>query len=234
MVGEMAADERQPTNGFFGSSSAGGFMRQIKIAVNKEVPSGTTNTSSLLFPPLAAKEQTALSSMSNHVLPQRRLADRMMEIYWNIVFPLYPFFDREKLNADYVKIWNGEEADPRDEEMLMCTFNLIFALGCQLSESIKPEDRAAAAGSFFSRAQELLQPNLWRSGSTALIQCLLLMAQYLQSTDCADQCWMVTGMAIRSAQGLGLHLPETSSRLDSVQGKELARRVWHGCVLMDR
>lgn len=236
IVGEVAADERQPPNGFFGSSSAAGFMQQIKIAVNKKVPSGTPNTGPLLFPPLAAKEQpsSALSSMSNHVLPRRRMADHMMEIYWNIVFPLYPFFDKEQLDADYLRIWNGEESSPRDEDMLMCRFNVIFALGCQLSESINPGDRAAVADSFFSRAKDLLQFNLWQSGSTALIQCLLLMAQYLQSTDCADQCWMVTGMAIRSAQGLGLHLPETSAHLDSLQGKELARRIWHGCVLMDR
>lgn len=235
IVGEVAADARQSPNGFFGSSSAAGFMQQIKVAVNKEVPSGTANTGPLLFPPLAAKEpSSALSSMSNHVLPRRRMADHMMEIYWNIVFPLYPFVDKEQLDADYLRIWNGEENSPRDEDMLMCKFNVIFALGCQLSESINPEDRAAVADSFFSRAKDLLQFNLWQSGSTELIQCLLLMAQYLQSTDCADQCWMVTGMAIRGAQGLGLHLPETSSRLDSLQGKELARRIWHGCVLMDR
>lgn len=234
MVGEMAADERQLGEGFFGSSSAAGFMRQIKIAVNKEVPSASTSNDPLPRAPVAAKGPSTLSSMSNHVLPQRRLADRFMEIYWNIVFPLYPFFDRERLNADYMTIWNGEDHSPCDEDMLMCTFNVIFALGCQLSESIKPEDRAAAADTFFARAKDLFQFNVWHSGSTASIQCLLLMAQYLQSTDSADQCWMVTGMAIRSAQGLGLHLPETSCRMDNLQERQLVRRIWHGCVLMDR
>lgn len=235
MVGEVESDEMQQTRGFFGSSSAANFMRQIKITVNKGMPSSeTTNTGSFLFCQPRKKEISAPSIMSNHVLPQRRMADQLMEIYWNFVFPLYPFFNREQLKADYLKIWKGEEDPACDEDTLMCTFNVIFALGCQLADFIKPEDRATMAGSFFSRAKELLHFNVWHSGPTALIQCLLLMSQYLQSTDSADQCWMVTGMAIRSAQGLGLHLQETSSHLENPQEQELVKKIWHGCVLMDR
>ncbi|GLA21419.1 hypothetical protein AnigIFM62618_010730 [Aspergillus niger] len=234
MVGEVAADERYPTQGFFGSSSAGGFMRQIRVAVGKEVPSsGASNPQSSLFDFHRSKGPSISANINNHVLPPRRMADHLMQIYWEFVFPLYPFFDREQLSAEYLRIWNGE-GPASDEDMIMCTFNVIFALCCQLSENIKPENRASTADSFFSRAKQLIQFDPWQPGSTAFIQCLLLMSQYLQSTDHADQCWMVTGMAIRSAQSLGLHLPETSSRLASSQGKELARRLWHGCVLMDR
>ncbi|KAL7653069.1 hypothetical protein ACMYSQ_007805 [Aspergillus niger] len=234
MVGEVAADERYPTQGFFGSSSAGGFMRQIRVAVGKEVQSsGAPNPQSSLFGLHRSKGPPTSANINNHVLPPRRMADHLMQIYWEFVFPLYPFFDREQLSAEYFRIWNGE-GPASDDDMIMCTFNVIFALCCQLSENIKPENRASTADSFFSRAKQLIQFDPWQPGSTAFIQCLLLMSQYLQSTDHADQCWMVTGMAIRSAQSLGLHLPETSSRLASSQGKELARRLWHGCVLMDR
>ncbi|KAJ5306304.1 hypothetical protein N7508_005319 [Penicillium antarcticum] len=162
------------------------------------------------------------------------MANQLMEIYWNVVFPLYPFFNREELSAEYRKLWNGEESLTCDEDTLMCTFNVIFALGCQLADFIKPEDRADMAGNFFARAQELLPGNMWHSGPSSVIQCLLLVSQYLQSTDSADQCWMVTGMAIRSAQGLGLHLPETSLHLENSHEQELVRKIWHGCVLMDR
>ncbi|OGM40720.1 hypothetical protein ABOM_011034 [Aspergillus bombycis] len=234
MVGEVAADERCPPQGFFGSSSAGGFMRQIRVAVEKEVPSsGIPNPQASPLDRNRAKEPSTPGIISNHVLPSRRMGDHLMEIYWEFVFPLYPFFDRKQLSAEYLTIWNGK-GSPSDEDMLMCTFNLIFALGCQLSQTIEPENRAATADSFFSRAKHLIQINIWQPSSTPLVQCLLLMSQYLQSTDHADQCWIVTGMAIRGAQSLGLHLPETSARLASDQGKELLRRIWHGCVLMDR
>ncbi|OQD83287.1 hypothetical protein PENANT_c017G07128 [Penicillium antarcticum] len=188
----------------------------------------------LLFPHPREKETCSPSLMSTQILPPRRMANQLMEIYWNVVFPLYPFFNREELSAEYRKLWNGEESLTCDEDTLMCTFNVIFALGCQLADFIKPEDRADMAGNFFARAQELLPGNMWHSGPSSVIQCLLLVSQYLQSTDSADQCWMVTGMAIRSAQGLGLHLPETSLHLENSHEQELVRKIWHGCVLMDR
>lgn len=42
------------------------------------------------------------------------------------------------------------------------------------------------------------------------------------------------GAAVRTAQSLGLHLPETSAEVEDERERELWRRVWYGCVLMDR
>lgn len=161
------------------------------------------------------------------------MADSLMEVYWCFVFPLYPFVDGTQLRAEYERIWTGETLQS-DENMLMCTFNVVFALACQLADFISPEEREASADVFFSRAKDLLQFSLWNTGSAALIQCFLLMAQYLQSTDSAHQCWIVTGLAVRNAQSLGLHLPQTIARLHNPQEQQLARKIWHGCVLMDR
>jgi hypothetical protein len=156
-----------------------------------------------------------------------------MEVYWDYVFPLYPFLIPAQMKRDYAKIWTGDTLE-YDENMLMCTLNVMFALASQLADFVPPKEREASADAFFSRAKDLFQFSLWDTGSAALIQCLLLMAQYLQSTDSAHQCWIVTGLAIRNAQSLGLHLPETIERLQSFQEQQLARNIWHGCVLMDR
>jgi hypothetical protein len=45
---------------------------------------------------------------------------------------------------------------------------------------------------------------------------------------------MFTGLAIRTAQILQLHVIETSQREPERRTTDLLRRVWHGCVLMDR
>ena len=116
----------------------------------------------------------------------------------------------------------------------MCTFNVIFALGCQLLKTIVPDQRQALSNTYFKRAQELLQLNLWGPGSPELVRCLLLMGQYLQSTNTHNQCWMAVGHAVRIAQSLGLHLPEDSARKTSAYEREMSRRIWHSCVLMDR
>ncbi|KAF5862209.1 hypothetical protein ETB97_011914 [Aspergillus alliaceus] len=233
-----AAEEERPTQGFFGSSSAASFMHQIKMAVDKTVASPHRQTSDTVpgvtsSPALMETEQQRPSSVQSYVLPPRKTADSLMGIYWTFVFPLYPLVDSIRLRADYEKIWTGEPLQS-DENMLMCTFNMIFALSCQLADFIPHGEREASADAFFSQAKDLLQFNIWDAGSAALIQCLLLMAQYLQSTDSAHQCWIVTGLAIRNAQSLGLHLPQTIARLPSPQDQQLARKIWHGCVLMDR
>lgn len=233
-----AVEEGQPTQGFFGSSSAASFMRQIKQAVDKRVSSPCRRTSDSVLgvapsPSLVATRRTRPSTVLNYVLPPRKTADSLMDVYWCFVFPLYPLVDGIHLRAEYARIWSGETPQS-DENMLMCTFNVIFALASQLADFIPPEEREVSADAFFSRAKDLFQFNLWNTGSAGLIQCLLLMAQYLQSTDSAHQCWIVTGLAIRNAQSLGLHLPQTTCRLRNPQEQQLARKIWHGCVLMDR
>lgn len=45
---------------------------------------------------------------------------------------------------------------------------------------------------------------------------------------------MLVELAIRIAQDLGLDLPQTSRRLEIQRDQEMARRIWHGCVMMDR
>ncbi|KAI9370712.1 fungal-specific transcription factor domain-containing protein [Aspergillus egyptiacus] len=236
MMGAM--EEERPTQGFFGSSSAASFMRQIKTAVDKRVSSPRHHISESILgtrpqPSLMSPQRDRQNPFRDYVLPPRKTADSLMDVYWHSVFPLYPLVDSIRLREEYAKIWTGEPLQT-EENMLMCTLNVIFALSCQLADFILPEERESSAAAFFSRAKDLLHFNLWDSGSAALIQCLLLMAQYLQSTDSAHQCWIVTGLAIRNAQSMGLHLPQTIARLQSPQEQQLARKIWHGCILMDR
>lgn len=234
-----AVEEERPTQGFFGSSSAASFMRQIKTAVDKRVASPNQQRPDSTIddaPPtslMSTRSETVPSSVPNYVLPPRKMADSLMDVYWSQVFPLYPLVDSGQMRAEYAKLWTGHSLQS-DENMLMCTLNVIFALSCQLADFIQPEEREASADSFFTRAKGLLHFNLWNTGSAGLIQCLLLMAQYLQSTNSAHQCWIVTGLAVRNAQSLGLHLPQTIAQLPTFQEQQLARKIWHGCVLMDR
>ncbi|KAL4899620.1 hypothetical protein BDW74DRAFT_189000 [Aspergillus multicolor] len=233
----MGSVEERPSQEFFGSSSAASFMRQIKTAVDRKVSSPQQDTEPAndlgLGASFLSPQRKRTSAIHDYVLPSRKTADSLIDVYWQYVFPLYPLVDSIHLQEEYARLWTGE-GPQSDENMLMCTFNVIFALACQLADFIAPDERESSAASFFSRAKDLLHFSLWDSGSASLIQCLLLMAQYLQSTNSAHQCWIVTGLAVRNAQSMGLHLPQTISRLQSPQEQQLARKIWHGCVLMDR
>ncbi|KAJ5345746.1 hypothetical protein N7452_003750 [Penicillium brevicompactum] len=232
-----AVEQERASQGFFGTSSAAGFMRQIRTAVDKRVDAPYRQSSTPRAPVnstlLPSRRDVPQHPVANYVLPPRKMADSLMEVYWDYVFPLYPFLISAQMKSEYAKIWAGDTLDS-DENMLMCTLNVMFALASQLADFVPPSEREASADAFFSRAKGLFQFNLWDTGSAGLIQCLLLMAQYLQSTDSAHQCWIVTGLAIRNAQSLGLHLPETIASFQSFEEQQLARKIWHGCVLMDR
>lgn len=68
-------------------------------------------------------------------------------------------------------------------------------------------------------------------GSIQLVQALILTAQYLQSTDMVNKCWVTVGIAIRIAQGIGIQLDLAS---ESQAERQERKRTWWCCVMMDR
>lgn len=225
----MVSTEREAAQEYFGSSCAGSFTRQIKAAMDARLgvpPDKPT-------PPTTPHRQGRKRGNLDYTLPPRRTADRLVGVYWFYVDPLYPFVDRQKWESTYESLFIGT-AITSDERIFVATLNAIFALSTQLVESLDSEQRNSASDAYFRKAQELLDPNLWDPRSLDLVQFLLLMSQYLQSSSCPHQTWMVVGAAVRTAQSLGLHLPETSSEVANERERELLWKVWYGCVLMDR
>ena len=96
------------------------------------------------------------------------------------------------------------------------------------------EEQDILSNAYFARAQKLLCFNLLEIGHINLVQALLLIGQYLQSTDMPQQCFQCIGLAIWIAQDIGLHIPETCLALETQHDREIALRTWHGCLLMDR
>jgi Fungal specific transcription factor domain len=224
---------------FFGSKSAGSFVQQIRAAINAkgDTPSPEQNTPVVSGSPLPQlpnlQPKRPNDAHVDYDLPPRKTADGLLDVYWNAVYPLYPFLDRRQFQPLYEGIWAGHPSES-DESLMMCILNVVFALASQFADALTPKERESSARKYFDRAQDLLNLDLWDTGSVQLVQCLLLMGQYLQSTNSPHQAWMVTGLTVRIAEGLGLHLPETSARIEDTHKKELVRRLWHGCIVMDR
>jgi hypothetical protein len=132
----------------------------------------------------------------------------------------------------YNALFSGKTTDI-DERILLSTLNAVFAFAVQLHESRDRSWRERLSGKYFQRARALLQLAVWEKGSIDLVQCLLLISQYLQCTNQPHQTWMTVGSAVRTAQSLGLHLTEVWSTPGD-EGAALKRRVWQWCVIMDR
>ncbi|RVX72086.1 hypothetical protein B0A52_04684 [Exophiala mesophila] len=223
--------------GFFGSSSVENFMQNVQKMVQQKIqgedqPKGLPdaqpiNTRALL----AADHKKPGIKPMEYVLPPRRRADVLLSVYWKYVHVLYPYLDKPSVQAEYEQLWKGD-GSICEERSFVGLLNVIFALSCLLDDSLAAEDREDAARTFYLRARELI--DLVENGSIRSVQSFLLLGQYFQSTNASHPCWVFVGTAIRTAQSLGLHLAETSESAPNASARELLRRVWYGCVLMDR
>jgi hypothetical protein len=237
------------SEGFYGKSSAASFFNQVQEAFYRctgkspyqffTVPTPSRNRSDMPF--LAQSFDTDI--LDDYSLPPRATADKLLGLYRRRVYSLYPFIHWQTLLDGYNRLWNpdGEIGETPDGVGLgapdcplpafYSALNIMFALGLQFSDEPFAK-REAMSKVFFRRSRRLSHIDILDRGNLALVQTLLTMAQYLQSTNLPNRCWNVVGLACRVAQGLGLHLQagdESRSRL----AVEIRRRTWHGCVLLD-
>lgn len=224
---------------FFGSSSAVSFMRQINSAIDARlgIPQptrATTDRSKSFQKKHGNSEQHGPSlDMAAYLLPPRKFADGLLRDYYDLVWVILPTHDWTVFRVAYDAVWLGNETTIPERE-LYSMINVAFALGSQFSTGIEPNHRRETGQTFWTRAQTLFNPFLHYEASLERVQCLLMMGLFLQSTCQSHQCWMTIGSAIRMAQSLGLHLSSSSKPDVTFRETEIARRVWHGCVFMDR
>lgn len=236
---------------FYGDSSAARFMQEVEEAI----PDPGLKQSSVEQP---GGSRCTISSVSNSgakalnlVLPTRDLADALLENYFAKSHSLYPFVYRPLFTSAYEDLWRPLHELRRDtiecdlglgtpglsdsqSVVFHCALNAVFALSCQLSDSvIQQHDRESLSQTFFVRCRSLLHVDILDHGSIALVQTLLIVAQYLQSTSFPSRCWTSLGLACRIGQGVGLHVEDGSGPRRDAREVEVRRRVWYGCTLMD-
>lgn len=238
---------------YFGSSSAaslacfltGNQRRQREHAwTSQKIPS----FQSVSDRQIGNSGMESFAQMEGLVLPPRNFADHLLDCFWERVFCLYPFFDRESFQQAYENLWVPENHDShkltemnvglgdrfnsgQNSIVFNCALNIIFALGCQFS-NLPIQDRESFTTSFFLRAKRHIGLDLVDIHSIGVVQTLLIVALFLQSTPYPHRCWNSTGMACRLALGLGLHQANLDDSKDPLE-QEIHRRTWHGCVIMD-
>lgn len=252
-MGGTAGPEDSPnvSNKFYGSSSALSFTRQVysDILRTEAAHSPPRNSVASIPRPIQANSfiPTTVEPETFSLLP-RHLTDHLISLYWSRVHVLYPFVHRASFNQAYEDLWKssasqitrnkpgfglGAAADSGPSSIVFhCAFNAMLALGMQFSTQLSIEKRERLSFVCMEKSKKLLQLDLFDDGNISLVQTLLLLTQYFQSTTCPSKCWTSMGLACRLAQGLGLHVESTDRQFENTE-RELRKRVWHGCVTMD-
>ncbi|KAK5049041.1 hypothetical protein LTR84_005463 [Exophiala bonariae] len=241
----------QPGPNYFGPSSTVSFLSLVRQVISR---TGSPLLSKGMSPESTAHEESSKSKGNSqrlhHVtsryrvtafhVPPRREADVLMANYWTWVHTMYPILHKPTFDTRYQALWQvSEQSQTTLEDILFhCRLNVVFALAAHFRSEIAPLDRRSMSETFFSRSEHLLPMELLDFANLEMVQSLVLMAQYLQSTDKPNYCWSIVGLAIRMAQAIGLHLdsPErvvAGKKYDQVD-VEVRKRVWSSCILLDR
>lgn len=169
------------------------------------------------------------------VLPLRRNADDYLRCYWTFVHPLFPVLHKPSFIKRYDTLWESRsQAGSGETVTFIPTLNLVFALGCQLSDLVSAEKKTKAASTFYDMSRSVLHYDVLGSTKVTVVQWLLLSVIYLQSTSLATNCWTSLGLAVRLAQNIGIHLEPADHEKECQVDREMRRRVWHTCVVLDR
>jgi hypothetical protein len=181
------------------------------------------------------------------VLPERAQADSFVENYFQWVYTLYPYIVRPIFMHHYQQVWQPSiletsaplQTPDGDADIFFCQLNAIFALGAQFVTDQDAKWKATMGKMFYDRILSSLKFDVMQRGTIELVQTLILTAQYLQTTQLWEMCWNFTGLAIRIAQSISLHVSpprsEVASREMSFAMEEgTRRRTWAGCVALDR
>ncbi|KAH8804474.1 fungal-specific transcription factor domain-containing protein [Xylogone sp. PMI_703] len=239
---------------FYGTSSVVSFSQQIhQTQTHLSGRPATSPSQAPVYTPSRSTQDRLLELLTSvpiarpgdYFLPPRVLADHLLECYWDRVHCLYPFVHQQSFISAYECLWSPDSQGAGREpiarvglggsgcpmSVFHCALNAIFALGCQFAD-LPSAERENLSETFFQRSKQLLHIDVLNEGSLALIQMLLIIAQFLQSTQFPNRCWNVVGLACRMAQGLGLYMDSTNDSRPFLE-VEMRRRAWYGCVTLD-
>ncbi|KAJ5626298.1 hypothetical protein N7510_002607 [Penicillium lagena] len=213
---------------YFGKSSTLAFLEVLQTMTSR---TGTAVMKDMhRSPQIDSFSVPGMLNLQAPLLPPRSTADHLVDTYFTRVSYLYMILHEPTFRNRYEQLWQSGPDEP--DRLWLCIINAVFALGSLFSDRLPAENSETTARSFFAQAKQLLNFDCLDSGSLTMVQALLLMGQYLQSTTQVNRCWYVFGLAIRTAQGLGLQSAEANQRCPPLE-RELRRRCWFGCLIMD-
>ncbi|KAH8911231.1 hypothetical protein BR93DRAFT_989904 [Coniochaeta sp. PMI_546] len=162
-------------------------------------------------------------------LPPRWTADHLVDTYFSHVCITFTVLHEPTFRDEYERLWRPGSLQP--EPIRLCVSHAVFALGALFSDRLAAEESESLAETLFAQAKELCDLDSLDEGSLVTVQALLLMGHYLHVKR-VSRCWHIFGLAIRTAQGLGLHLSDINNKYGLVE-REMRKRCWCGCLVMD-
>ncbi|KAI9767351.1 MAG: hypothetical protein M1840_005760 [Geoglossum simile] len=247
---DAIATESSKATGFLGKNSDITWMKRARtqlleslptkptaaeeIPAQAERPAAGRSSSDLLFEISTYHlDDLSTSSIGDQVdpygLPLRATADALTNSYLTTVHPAFPIISKPLFKKQYEQFFRSF-LPPESSRWWLAMLNLIFAIGAIHAHLTRAEWQGDGRDhlQYFTRARILAldkgagleTPDLQQ------VQVIGLCAFYLVASSQTNRAWNFNGLAIRSAQSLGLHLMNTTKSLTDAQ-KEMRVRIWY-------
>jgi hypothetical protein len=182
-------------------------------------------------------DRTTTINAASLVLPERAIADVFLESYKRHVYPLFPVLHMPTFQNHYELVWQQAERSDScslgtNQVVLYATLNMVFALGCLNNTYTEPQSVKKQADIYYRRARQLVPLDAIDTVTLETVLYSLLTTHYLLSTTRSNRCHAAIGVAIRAAQSLKLDIIGETA-IDQ-RDREMAKRVWHSCVMIER
>ncbi|KAH8802462.1 fungal-specific transcription factor domain-containing protein [Xylogone sp. PMI_703] len=165
-------------------------------------------------------------------LPDRHLADSLVDEFFDFYNSLYPFIHEPSFRAKYERMWDTR-SDSNFRPSWYAVLNAVFAHGCEFSKVLPGEEHSDTPAHFVTQSRDIVFSHVLKNGSLEFVQALLLLCHHLQGSLYLNECWSLAGLMIQTAVSIGLHLNPDELNLGTVE-KETRKRVWWGCFIFDR
>ncbi|KAF5370087.1 hypothetical protein D9758_001267 [Tetrapyrgos nigripes] len=199
------------------------------------------NVNKLYFPASVffGKIHSALPGPEEVEYPERDLADKMVNAYFERFHYLMPVLDKTTFLQQYNHVMNNvtDRHLARTETALISLVFSVFACAANLVQ----DDRLLVSGRpdeggmgmvYYERAL-ILQYISHANTQVAHVQCFILLSSFLCSINCLPQAWLLVGQAVRTGQDLGLHRSPRRLTISPIE-KETRRKIWWGVYSLDR
>lgn len=168
-------------------------------------------------------------------LPRRDLCNILVQFFEENINDTHYIFDMKYFKDNIIdRIYDNPISI---EQSCICLLHLVLAIGAfyaEISPSCQITDlNVVDSAEFFDSSLSLMRDSVY-DGSLWLVEANFLQYFYYQSCCKPSSSWMHLGIAIRSAQALGLHRRVVNERFKNPLYVVHRRRLWRSLFICDR
>ncbi|ETN39147.1 uncharacterized protein HMPREF1541_05370 [Cyphellophora europaea CBS 101466] len=178
---------------------------------------------------------TSTSSACATTMNSFSIIPSCIALFFRYQYSTHMFIQRETFITDFNHWWAQGNTDLVWGSCTPSLVNAISAIGASSSED---EHVRAKAKHFYTRSLDRVMAEVLSSPTRCGVQTLLCLGTYAMGHNDISQAWLLSGMALRILQDLGLqHDPDRYAvdlSSDRLAKRESHRRLYWGCYANDK